>query len=89
MKVFKFISGELYYAYSGHDENEAKETLFDEFGKMNIDSVEEIPECKWDEKNISTWEDNDLETKPYKVSIRDNMIDETSVLIFTNDFSNF
>jgi len=31
------------------------------------------------------WEDNDFETEPYKVSIRENMIGETPILLFTND----
>jgi len=85
MKVFKFTSGDVYYGYSGHDENEAKEAMFDDMGETSIDSVEEIPESEWDKKVISMWEDNDFETEPYKVSIRENMIGETPILLFTND----
>ena len=85
MKVFKFYSGDYYYAYSGHDENEARQTLFDDIGEIEIDKVEEIPESKWDKKVVSTWEDNDLEKEPYKVSIRDNMMGEIPTQVFTND----
>lgn len=85
MKVFKFYSGDYHYAYSGHDENEAKQTLFDEVGEMEIDMVEEIPESEWDENIISMWEDDDQEKEPYMVSIRDNMMGEIPTLIFTND----
>ena len=48
------------------------------------DRVEEIPESEWDEKIISMWEDNDLETEPYKVSIREQLISRPC-MIFTND----
>lgn len=89
MKVFKFTSGEQYYAYSGKTEAEAKEQLFQDFGEMTIDSVEEIPESKWDERFINTWEDNDFEKDPFQVSIRDNLFGDDPILIFTNDFSNF
>lgn len=89
MKVFKFYSEDLYYAYSGNNEEEAKETLFDEFGEMKIDKVEEIPESEWHIKNIHIWEDNDFETEPYLESIRDIMYGDASQLIFTNDISSF
>lgn len=87
MKVFKFYSGDYYYACSGHDEDEAKQTLIDELEEMEIDEVEEIPESKWDEKLIWMWEDNDEENEPYKVSIRENMIGEIPSQIFTNDLA--
>ena len=52
MKVFKFYSGDLHYAYSGHNQEEAKKNLFDEVGEMVIDKIEEIPESEWDKKII-------------------------------------
>jgi hypothetical protein len=88
MKVFKFNSGDLHYAYSGETEDEAKEQLFEDFGEMTVDSVEEIPESKWDEKIINIWEDNDFEKEPYQVSIRE-IISNSPTLIFTNDMSDF
>lgn len=89
MKVFKFYSGEFYYAYSGLNEQIAKEQLFEDIGEMQIDKVEEIPKSEWDAEIINMWEDNDLEQDPYQVSIRDNMIGESATLIFTNDLSQF
>lgn len=88
MKVFKFTSGEFYYAYSGETEEEAMETLLWDHGEMKIDSVEEIPESKWDEKVINIWEDNNFETEPYQVSIREVLSNQPS-MIFTNDMSDF
>lgn len=89
MKVFKFYSGNLYYAYSGKDESEALKALLDEQGMMSIDKVEEIPESEWDEPMISIWEDNDFSKKPFKVSINDQMFGDESILLFTNDMSAF
>jgi hypothetical protein len=89
MKVFKFYSDDLFYAYSGLTEDLAKDQLFEDFGEMQIDKVEEIPESEWDKKTISMWEDNDFETEPYKVSVREQLFGEDSTLIFTNDMSSF
>jgi len=89
MKVFKFHSDDLYYAYSGRDEQEAKETLENELGDIEIDEVEEIPESKWDEKIITSWEDNDTENEPFMLSIRDVMSENHPQMIFTNDMSFF
>jgi hypothetical protein len=89
MKVFKFFSDDLFYAYSGLTEELAKDQLFENFGEMQIDKVEEIPESEWDEQIISMWEDNDLESEPYQVSIREQLFGEDSTLIFTNDIAGF
>lgn len=85
MKVFKFTTGDVYYGYSGHDLNEAKQTMFDDMGETEIDAVEEIPESEWDNKCIAVYEDNDLEQEPFYISIRENMLGETPILLFTND----
>lgn len=85
MKVFKFTLGEYHYGYSGNTEEEARQTMFEDIGEMEIDSVEEIPESKWDEKFINIWEDNDFTTEPYKSSIRDQLFDDIPMMIFTND----
>lgn len=87
MKVFKFYSDDLYYAYSGLTEELAKNQLLEDFGEMQIDKVEEIPESEWDKRFINMWEDNDTETEPYQVTIREQLFGEDSTLIFTNDLS--
>lgn len=85
MKVFKFNCGEFYYAYSGENEQAAREALIEEQSPNMIGSVEEIPEEKWDEKIISMYEDNDRTKEPFKISIREAMIGDTPELIFSND----
>lgn len=87
MKVFKFTSGSLIYGYAAETEEDAKTLLFEDYGEMEIDTVEEIPQSKWDEKTILEWEDNDLSKRPFKVSIRDEMVGAGQV--FTNDLSKF
>jgi hypothetical protein len=89
MKVFKFYSKGYYYAYSGETEEEAKDCLLEEVGKIIIDKVKEIPESEWDKKIISIWEGNDYNKKPYKESIRNQMLRNEPQLIFTNDTSMF
>lgn len=88
MKVFKFYSDDFFYGYSGNTEEEAKQSMIEEMGDIEIDNVEEIPEDKWDDKFIKTWEDNDFEKEPYMLSIRD-IIDDKPGMIFTNDYSTF
>lgn len=85
MRVFKFYSGELFYAYSGHDETEAQKALFDDLGEMTIDDVEEIPEDEWDYKSIKIWDDNDMSQEPFLVSIREMLIGDMPTMVFTND----
>ena len=85
MKVFRFYSNKLLYVFSGNTEETAKECLFEQFGEMIIDKVEEILEDQWDNKMINIWEDNDLSKKPFKVSIRELMSKDTPQLIYTND----
>ena len=86
MKVFKFTSENYHYAFSGKDENEAKEALLEHtWDDLVIDKVEEIPESEWDEKIIMLREDNDIENEPYYESVREQMCGETPTMIFTND----
>jgi len=85
MKVFKFYSGDYYWAVSGETEEQAKEHLFESIHEMQIDKVEEIPESQWDEKTISVWEDNDHDNEPYQMSIRE-CLEDTPILIYSNDF---
>jgi hypothetical protein len=88
MKVFKIYSEDYYYAYSSETEEDAVKLFIEEQGDLFIDKIEEIPESKWDEKVINVWEDNDFDTEPWQVSIREE-ISKTPQLIFTNDYSNF
>lgn len=89
IKVFKFYSEENIYCYSGKTEEEAKQCLFEQVGEMTIDKVEEISESDWDDKNIDVWEDNDFESEPYQISIREQITGDEPQLIFTNDLSMF
>ncbi len=84
MNVYKFYSEEHFYAFSGKDEQEAKEALFEYAGEMPIDKVEQIPESEWDEKIIEMYEDNDTDGVQFFVSIREELQNEPA-LIFTND----
>ena len=85
MKVFKFSSGDTYWAYSGETVGIAMNQLFDEVGEMDIDNIEEIPESEWDELKISIWEDNDTSKEPFKISIRNQMTGDYPQQIFTNE----
>jgi hypothetical protein len=85
MRVFLFNSDDLYWAVSGQDREQAKNYLFDFVGEMKITKIEEIPESKWDDKTINIWEDNDLETEPFKVSIREELFNNEPSIIYTND----
>jgi hypothetical protein len=87
LKAYQFFSNDYFYAYSGETEEEAKKQLFEEFGEMDIDKVDEIPESKWDDKIINIYEDNDFSKKPFKESIR-SVISNEPQLLFTNDDSN-
>lgn len=89
MKVFKFYSTKYFYAYSGETEADAKECLFEQFGEMQIDHVEEIPESEWGKKTINIWEDNNFDKKPFKESIRNQMVGGEPQMIYTNDLSAF
>lgn len=87
MRVFKFHSGEYFYAVSAATELEAKKELFWIAGEMPIDNVKDIPETEWDKRTIEMYEDNDRSRKQFFVSIRDLMYEHDPVLLFTNDTS--
>lgn len=89
MKVVKFTCGDLYYTIAAKTLEEAKKHLTEDVGEQ-YDSYEEIPESEWDEETINIWEDNNLETEPFKISIRDAIYEnDVAHIIFTNDFSTF
>lgn len=85
MKVFEFKSEGFRCAFSGRNEVEASEALFEATGGMDIDEVKEIPESEWDEKRIKMHENDDPETKPYYVSIRDILHEDAPMMIYSND----
>ena len=88
MKVFKFYCDEFHYVFAA----ETKELAIEEFKEQTgdlWDSIEEIPESKWDEKIISIYEDNDLEKETWKTSIRDIICGNEPQLVCTNDDSYF
>lgn len=85
MKVFKFYYDDCHTAFSGKDENEAMSAFIEYVGDVEIDKVEEIPECEWDEPLVLVYEDNDRDTEPFKMSIRECLEGDTPTLIFSND----
>lgn len=87
MKVFEFKSGKYRYCINGNTEEEAKNNLFEEVGEMEIDSVEEIPESRWDDNIVGVHEDDDKSKEPFFKSIREIMCDNTPHLIYSNDES--
>ena len=52
---------------------------------MNIVKIEEIPESKWDEKTIKIYDDNDTESEPFYMSIRECLEGNESSIISTNN----
>lgn len=85
MKVFKFYYDDCHTAFSGKDQQEATEAFLEYVGDVKIDKVEEIPESEWDEKFILIYEDNDRQSEPFKMSIRECLEGEEPTLIFSND----
>jgi len=88
MKAFKFYCGQLYYGYAAETKEQAVEKFIDDTGD-NFTVCEEIPEIEWDKKTINIWENNDFDKKPFKVSIREQIIGNEPQQIFTNDLSSF
>lgn len=86
MKVFLFFCGETHYAFAAKTKELAVSEFHDQTGE-ECALCEEIPESKWDKKNIKMWVDNDFETKPYKESIRDLIHGEEPQFIYSNDMS--
>lgn len=89
MKVFKFFVGEFFYACAAKTIEEAYSILCESIGKVEVDSVQGIPESKWDEKSIKIHECNDFDTETYFISIREAIVGDDPQLIFTNDLNSF
>ena len=90
MKVFKFQNDatKKYYAVAAMSQELAIEHLHEDVGTP-WDSVEEIPESEWDNPTINVWEDNDFDKEPFKISIRESIIDNEPQMIFSNDMSSW
>lgn len=88
MKVFKFYCGEIYYVYAAQTKEEAIEKFTEDTGDQYT-VCEEIPESEWDKKIIKIYEDNDLSTKPYKISIRESISGIEPQQVYTNDMGSF
>lgn len=84
MKVFKFYCGEIYYGYAAQTEELAIQQFIEDTGD-EFTMCDEIPENEWDEKTTNIWEDNDFDTKPFKMSIRESIVGKEPQQIFTND----
>lgn len=84
MKVFKFYCGQMYYAYAAQTQEEAVEAFEEETGDQYT-VCEKIPENKWDEPIITIHEDNNPESEPYKISIREAICGTEPQMIFSND----
>lgn len=85
MKVFKLYSDEYFYGISGETEQQARETLDDFASGISIIKTEEIPSEKWDEEFIEMYEDNDLESEAFFVSINHLISKEYGEILFSND----
>lgn len=88
MKVFKIYSDGCYYGIAALTEQEAKECFAENVNDdpKAIGLIDEIPESEWDKKEITMHEDNDTETEPFKVSIRECLTgDGKAFIIFSND----
>lgn len=86
MKVFKFYCGEVFYAFGAKTKKLAIKEFIEQTGDQYT-IVEEIPKNEWNNKTINMWEDNNMDKKPFKVSINDVLCGTEPQLIYTNDFS--
>lgn len=87
LKVFLFINDGYEYAICAGSIEEARDYYLENFDGNPDDSVEEIPQSKWDEKFIKEYEDNDLEKVPTLISIRDSISGSYPHLIYSTDQS--
>ena len=88
MKAFKFYCGETFYCFAAKTE-ELAIAEFEEYTGDEFTNLEEIPKSEWDKKNISIWEDNNFDTEPFLISIKESIVGTEPQLIYTNDFSSF
>lgn len=88
MKAFKIYCGQTFYAFAAKTKDEAINKFNEDIGD-DYTEVIEILESDWDEKNITIREDNDLDNKPFKISIRESIIGNEPQMLSTNDSAMF
>lgn len=83
--VFLFEDVDGYtYTISAEGPTEAMECLL-EMSDMEIIRIKLVPETEWDEKTIKMYEDNDTDTEPFFMSIRECMEGNEPTFICTNN----
>lgn len=85
MRVFKFQADGYQFAVGAKTQEDAKAHLDELTTCLEEPTVTEIPESGWDDRLIAMHEDNDWETTPFYMSIREIMCGEEPQLLFTND----
>lgn len=87
LKVFLFINDGNEYAICADSVEKAREYYEQNLDGNPDDSVEEIPQSKWDEKFIKEYEENDFEKAPSLISIRDCISSSEPHLVYSTDLS--
>lgn len=88
MKVFKITINEYNYGIYAPNKKEALELLQEEIGSFKNEVVQEIQKKDWDKKDINIYVDNNLDSKPFKSCINDEIVFKNeSQIVFTNDYS--
>lgn len=85
MIIIKFTCDDLYYVIAAESKEQAEQHLREEWSSEAITSTEEIPESKWDVKDIKVYPENNLRRKPFKISLREAICLPLPELIYTND----
>lgn len=87
LKVFLFINDGYEYAICADSIEKARDHYEQVLDGNQEDSVEEIPQSKWDEKFIREYPENDFEKEPTVLSIRDSIAGSDPHLIYSTDLS--
>ena len=89
MKVFKITIENYFYAIYAENTEDALMFLSEEIGNFDYSEIQEVPESEWDKRDIKIYEDNDTSKEPFYVSIREEIIENETQIVYTNDFSTF
>lgn len=91
MKVFQFKYDGSTITTIGSPSLEQAKSYFSEFVTDNFEQVEieEVPESKWDKKNINVYGEPDDFPHPFKISIREALQEGETSILSTNDNSLF
>lgn len=85
MKVIEFKVNGFRYGYIGPSKKEIRDFVKEQFGDTKFDEVVDIPENEWDKKTIAIYEDNNFDTEPYFLSIREIVVGNETQMIYSND----